>query len=309
MLFDVALLHQGAHDAAGRALVEEQALGQRTEAQRAVLDQRLEGIALRHRDVVAADAIAIAELVDTHEICDGGLQGPGVAVEGGGRTGGDGSGHIVASDNHIRLDAALSSACWTQPNPQWRASAAARPGAARRTAAAGAAPAARTSGRLDVGVANAAGVSARGRRPAAATDAGGADVEVVSTGDVRVDSGFDMAVSSAAGRVQSRASLLKTAAASMDASVAVSDAHGPEPHVPAVAAGAGPPHPSGSRRWKSDTPPRTSTAMAQHVTSIWRSWSRPRCTRDFMPEIEMPAWRAASACVTPCSDVRVIAVR
>ena len=46
-----------------------------------VLDQRLERVALRDRDVVAADAIAVAELVDADQIGDGGLEGGGVAVK------------------------------------------------------------------------------------------------------------------------------------------------------------------------------------------------------------------------------------
>ena len=69
-LFDVSLSNQGADDAAGGALVQEQPLRQRTQAHRPVLDDRLERVALRDRDVVAADAVAVPKLIDADEIGD-----------------------------------------------------------------------------------------------------------------------------------------------------------------------------------------------------------------------------------------------
>ena len=68
-------------DAAGRALVEEQPLRERTEPHRAVLHERLERVALGDRDVVAADAIAVAELVDADQVGDGRVQRGGIAIE------------------------------------------------------------------------------------------------------------------------------------------------------------------------------------------------------------------------------------
>jgi hypothetical protein len=46
-----------------------------------VLDQRLQCVALRNRDIVAADAIAIAELVDPDQVGHGRLKGLGVALK------------------------------------------------------------------------------------------------------------------------------------------------------------------------------------------------------------------------------------
>ena len=82
-LLHVTLLHERSDDPAGGALVEEQPFGQRAQAHRPVLDERLEGVALRDGDIVAADAIAIAELIHAHEIGDGRLERDRVAVEGG----------------------------------------------------------------------------------------------------------------------------------------------------------------------------------------------------------------------------------
>ena len=44
-----------------------------------MLDDRLERVALRHRDVVAADAVAVAKLIDADEIGDRLVQGERVA--------------------------------------------------------------------------------------------------------------------------------------------------------------------------------------------------------------------------------------
>ena len=46
-----------------------------------MLDQRLERVALRDRDVVAADAIAVAELVHANEVGDRRLQRLRIAVK------------------------------------------------------------------------------------------------------------------------------------------------------------------------------------------------------------------------------------
>ncbi len=80
-LLDISLTNEAADHAAGGALIEEQPLGQRAEADGTVLDERLERIALRHRDVVATDAVAIPKLIDTDEVRDGGVQSDRVAVE------------------------------------------------------------------------------------------------------------------------------------------------------------------------------------------------------------------------------------
>ena len=80
-LLDISFLHQRRHDATRRALVQEQSLRQAAEAQRTVLDQRLERIALSDRDVVAADPVSIAKLIDPHQIGDRGLQIRGIAIE------------------------------------------------------------------------------------------------------------------------------------------------------------------------------------------------------------------------------------
>ena len=80
-LLDVSLPNQGADDAAGGALVQEQPVRQRAEAHGTVLDDRLERVALRHRHVVAADAVAVAKLVDADKIGDRLVQAASVAVE------------------------------------------------------------------------------------------------------------------------------------------------------------------------------------------------------------------------------------
>ena len=46
-----------------------------------MLDDRLERVALRDRDVVAADAVAVAKLIDADKIGDRLVQAPSVAVE------------------------------------------------------------------------------------------------------------------------------------------------------------------------------------------------------------------------------------
>jgi hypothetical protein len=45
-----------------------------------MLDQSLKRVALRHRNVVAANPVAISELVDTDQIRDGCLERLGVAI-------------------------------------------------------------------------------------------------------------------------------------------------------------------------------------------------------------------------------------
>jgi len=77
----VAFLHQRRDDAARRALVEEQSIGECVKPHRAMIDQGFQRIALRDRDVVAADAVAITKLVDADKIRDCGLEGGGVSVE------------------------------------------------------------------------------------------------------------------------------------------------------------------------------------------------------------------------------------
>jgi hypothetical protein len=103
MLLGVPLLHERANDAARRAFVQEEALGQVTEAQWAMVDEGLERVALRDRDVVAADAIPIAELVHANEVGDGRLQSFSVSLQlrDGGRAPGQCGRHIVGSDNYI----------------------------------------------------------------------------------------------------------------------------------------------------------------------------------------------------------------
>ena len=72
--------------AAGRALVEVQLGRQLVEAARPAPEQRLQRVALGHRDVVAADPIAVAELVDAHQLGQGLVEGRRVRFEPGGRT-------------------------------------------------------------------------------------------------------------------------------------------------------------------------------------------------------------------------------
>jgi hypothetical protein len=80
-LLDVTLLHQGGDDAAGRALVQEQAVGQSSQPERAVLHERLERVALRHRDVVTADLVSVAKLINPNELCQGKLQPLSVSLK------------------------------------------------------------------------------------------------------------------------------------------------------------------------------------------------------------------------------------
>jgi hypothetical protein len=80
-LFYVPLSQERIHHAAGRAFVQKQAFRQRTQAHRTVVDQRLQGVALRHGNVVAADAIAISELIHAHEVGDSLLQRHCVTIE------------------------------------------------------------------------------------------------------------------------------------------------------------------------------------------------------------------------------------
>jgi len=80
-LLNVSLPNQGADDPAGRALVQEKPLRQRAEPQWTELDDRLERVALRHRDVVAADTVAVPKLIDADKIGDRLVQGERVAVE------------------------------------------------------------------------------------------------------------------------------------------------------------------------------------------------------------------------------------
>ena len=60
---------------------------------------------------------------------------------------------------------------------------------------------------------------------------------------------------------------------------------------------------------KSVTLPRGSRAISQHLSNISRSCARPRCTRDFIPDTEMPTISAASRAVRPSSSTRVTASR
>ena len=62
--------------------------------------------------------------------------------------------------------------------------------------------------------------------------------------------------------------------------------------VPGQGAG-GQPQPSG-RSWKSTSSPRLSVVTSQHCLTRVANWRRPRWTRDFMPDTEMPSIRAAS---------------
>jgi hypothetical protein len=55
--------------------------------------------------------------------------------------------------------------------------------------------------------------------------------------------------------------------------------------------------------------PRASRAITQHSSKSVRSCARPRCTRDFMPESEIPSISAACCCVSPSSSVSVRASR
>ncbi len=63
-----ALLLQPVDHAAGSALVQVQLGRQLVERERLAQHHRLQGIALRDGDVVAADAVAVAELVDAHQL-------------------------------------------------------------------------------------------------------------------------------------------------------------------------------------------------------------------------------------------------
>jgi hypothetical protein len=78
---DVTLSFQGGDDPAGRALVEVQLGGELAQRAGPAPDEGLERVALRHRDVVAADAVPIAELVDAHEIGERGMDGGGVGLQ------------------------------------------------------------------------------------------------------------------------------------------------------------------------------------------------------------------------------------
>ena len=80
-LCDVPLSNQRADDPTGRAFVEEQAFCKRVEPHRSVQDKGLERVALRHRNVVAADAVAVTELIHANEIGHGLLQRDRVAIE------------------------------------------------------------------------------------------------------------------------------------------------------------------------------------------------------------------------------------
>ena len=85
VLFDVPLLDQGPHDSTGGALVQKQSRGQIVEAHRPVPDEHFQRVALGHRDVVAADPVAVAKLVDAHQIGDSGLERLRIALKGGWR--------------------------------------------------------------------------------------------------------------------------------------------------------------------------------------------------------------------------------
>src|SRR5690606_27761443 len=63
-----ALALEAVDHAARGALVQVQVRGEVVEGERAALDQGFQRVALRDRDVVAADAVAVAELVDADQV-------------------------------------------------------------------------------------------------------------------------------------------------------------------------------------------------------------------------------------------------
>src|SRR5207237_1406784 len=78
---DVALALEGGHDTAGRTLVEAQLGREVVQRDELPAQERVEGVALRGRDVVAADAVAVAELVDADEFRKRVLQLPRLPCE------------------------------------------------------------------------------------------------------------------------------------------------------------------------------------------------------------------------------------
>ena len=65
----IAFAQQRPDDPARGALVEEESVRKGVQSHRTRFNHRFECIALRHRDVVAADAITIAKLIGAHEVC------------------------------------------------------------------------------------------------------------------------------------------------------------------------------------------------------------------------------------------------
>jgi hypothetical protein len=80
-LLGVPLLRQRADYTTRRALVQEQSICQRTQPQGSVLHQRLKRVALGDGDVVTADPVSIAKLIDPHQIGDCGVQIGSIAIE------------------------------------------------------------------------------------------------------------------------------------------------------------------------------------------------------------------------------------
>lgn len=108
-LLDIPLLDQSLDHPTRGALVQKQALSEVDQTHRSLLDECLERVTLGDRDVVTADLIAVAELVDANQLGNGGLEGLGVALKvgrRGPRTASCGGRHIVGSDNYSGLVAA-----------------------------------------------------------------------------------------------------------------------------------------------------------------------------------------------------------
>jgi len=75
----VSLPLQSVHDPARRALVEEELMGELPQGEAPPPHQGLEGMALGHRDVVAADPLSVPELVDAEQLGESLLELLGVA--------------------------------------------------------------------------------------------------------------------------------------------------------------------------------------------------------------------------------------
>src|SRR5690242_689163 len=79
---DVTLALQRGHDATGRTLVQIQFRGELVERPWTSLDQRFKRVALGDGDVMAADPVSIPELIDTHQVRQGGVQSRGFFLRG-----------------------------------------------------------------------------------------------------------------------------------------------------------------------------------------------------------------------------------
>ena len=79
----VPLALEGVHHPARRALVEIELRREVVQGHPAPPHQRLQGIALGDRDVVAADPVTVAELVDPHQLRQGVVQRLGVPLQDG----------------------------------------------------------------------------------------------------------------------------------------------------------------------------------------------------------------------------------